>query len=313
MPIPMLEKGRIGISLPTFDPDHFLLLLLKAKDGQTNVWENIYIGWGLLLSPKFRKLFVSIRTTYSSENWLKLKIKFFILIVAHFVVLALTPLIAFYFLSNQAIVWNIIEINKGHIGFVILPDSSFVNLNAGSSLKVAANYNSTPVLCLDGEGVFNLKAGNGRKVILKTRVAEILARENTFNVSTHNDDLSITSLDGTINIKTNKGPEVSLKTGFALKYDFDKETWTTVKINKDTVTSWLNGVYYMNEEKLERICKRIERVYDVKIVFDSDLFKGYRFSGKFRKKDSINVILANLSSAGGLKYCYDRAGVIHWR
>lgn len=196
---------------------------------------------------------------------------------------------------------------------MILPDSSEVNLNASSILKVSVNYNSNAAILLDGEGHFNLKPRNNQKVTLKTNMAEILSDRSILNVSTYDNNLSVACLDGTVLVKIKNGQEMLLKPGFALAYDFDNKSWTTTNVNRDTVTSWIRGVYYIDEEKLEYICKRIERVYNTRIIFDRPVYKNHTFSGKFLKADSVNVILENLSVAGGIKYIYDKEGVIHWR
>jgi len=166
---------------------------------------------------------------------------------------------------------------------------------------------------LDGEGHFNLKGSHEQKTILKTSIAEITADENVFNVSTYENNLSIACLDGCLSINTKDGHQIRLNPGLALNYNFDNKCWSTDKINRETVTSWLHGTYYMKEEKLGNICKRIERTYNVKIHFDCDGCSERRFSGHFKKAEPISVILKDLSLAGGLGYFYDSEGLIHWR
>jgi ferric-dicitrate binding protein FerR (iron transport regulator) len=242
-----------------------------------------------------------------------------LLLRARFSLLMATPLILFtaittiYFRPGKAEAWNIVNVNRGHTGFVVLPDSSIANLNAGSSLKVSTDYKKTPVMYLDGEGHFKLNGRSDQKTVLKTSIAEITAGQNTFNVSTYEDNLSIACLDGALAIKTKDGHQLRINPGIALNYNFDNKSWSTVNIDKDTVTSWLYGVYYLNEEKLEDICKRIERVYNVRIRFDCVRCTQHRFSGFFKKTEPIGVILGNLSLAGRIGYFYDSRGVIHWR
>jgi len=215
--------------------------------------------------------------------------------------------------SNKIPVWNTINIIKAHTGFVILPDSSYVNLNAGSLLKVATSYKTNRVMLLDGEGCFKFKPGAGEKVLLKTRLADIFGCANSFNVSTYDDELFVACLDGSVSVKIKNGRQLVLNAGSAVKYDPDSKSWATLSIDQDTVTSWIRGVYYFDEEKLENICKRVERVYDARIVFDRPACKNYSFSGKFRKEDSIHVVLENLSHASDVNYFFDQAGIIHLR
>lgn len=224
----------------------------------------------------------------------------------------LTAILIIYFRFNKAERWNIVNVNRGYTGSIVLPDSSIATLNAGSCLKVSTNYKNAPVMHLEGEGHFSLKGRNDQKTVLKTSIAEITASENIFNVSTYENNLSIACLDGVLAIKTKDGHQVRLSPGLALNYDLDNRSWSTVTINKDTVTSWLHGIYYLKEEKLKDICKRIERVYNVKIHLDCVSCSQHRFSGHFKKTEPVSVILGNLSLAGSLGYSYDNTGVIHW-
>ena len=172
---------------------------------------------------------------------------------------------------------------------------------------------SDRTLLLDGEGRFKFKPGNSEKITLKTNLADILGGAGDLNISTYGDILFVACLDGSVSVKIKRGHQVTLNAGSALKYEPENKSWTTANINQDTVTSWIRGVYYIDKEKLGSLCRRIERVYDVRIVFDQQACKNYSFSGMFRKGDPINVILENLSHTGGVRYFYDKSGVIHWR
>lgn len=313
MQIPLVVKKRITVSLPGLNPDYFLILLLKAHKRQTTIWENIFIGWGLLLSPKFRSILSNVEETYPNENWLGHKLKLFLLSFIQVVLLAIIAFTLYSSFSNKALAWNTITINKGHKGFVMLPDSSEVHLNASTILKVSASYNTNGELLLDGEAHFKLKPRNNQKVTLKTNVAEIVSDRSTLNVSTYDNNLSLACLEGNVLVKIKNGQEMRLKPGSALVYDFDNKSWTTSNVNIDTVASWMWGVYYIDQEKLKNISKRIERVYGVKTVFDCSSCEEVTFTGKFERTDSVRVILEDIREASKLKYIFDKNGVIHWR
>lgn len=206
-----------------------------------------------------------------------------------------------------------IEITKGHTGLVILPDSSVVNLNASTLFKVSTDYYKNPVIFLDGEGLFNFRSGKGRETTLRTNKAEILTTGNILNVSTYGDRLFIACLAGTALVKIKNERNLSVNEGFSLTYNFNTRSWSIASVNRDTATSWTQGIYYLNHEKIGEICEKIERVYNVSIVFDRQACSDHRFTGKFSKSDSLHIILNTLSQAGNMQYFFDRTGVIHWR
>jgi len=69
-----------------------------------------------------------------------------------------------------------------------------------------------------------------------------------------------------------------------------KKTFLPVKIvafsnnyNTKISTSWKEGLLILKGEKLEDLATKIERRYDVQIIFDNDEIKNFEYSGTLRE------------------------------
>lgn len=194
-----------------------------------------------------------------------------------------------------------------------LPDGTKVWLNSGSKITFSNAFGkSSRDLKLEGEAYFAVAKNKKIPFIVHTSEINITALGTAFNVKAYDDDniIETTLEEGSVKI------EPVLKTGevsspLILKpkqkavfnktlvtQTADKSVQETVKpaekavvqskpevLEVDSVadtkpyTSWKDSRWIFRHEKLEDLVRKLERRYDVEIIFKDNSLKTFSFSG----------------------------------
>ena len=113
----------------------------------------------------------------------------------------------------------------------------------------------------------------------------------TFDVKGYRDDHSVTTLlaEGSVKV-SNKTDVTLLKPGEKVEYHKNKQTFTkSVISDMREIAFWRNYMLIFNSSSLAEIATTLERMYGVKVVFDSEKLKNVLFSGTIRNSSLHNV------------------------
>jgi ferric-dicitrate binding protein FerR (iron transport regulator) len=196
-----------------------------------------------------------------------------------------------------------IMVPNGERSNVVLPDGSSVNLNAGSVLKFAPSFISqTREVILQGEAFFKVKHDNSRPFIVKTDNLEIQVLGTNFNVSNYPDDSSIITFleKGKIQIYLEDDNFV-LKPREVLEYNKVTGESSKLVVTDDHISDWTKGILTVKGETIEELSKKLERKFNVQIVFGDEEVKNHIYTGSI-KDDDINVVLEALEFVSSLKF-----------
>ena len=175
---------------------------------------------------------------------------------------------------------------------VILPDGSSVLLNRHSSLSYPKRFKSdNREVQLTGEAYFEVAKNKDKRFIVCCNDLEIEALGTTFDVKGYGDDLSVTTLlaEGSVRV-SNKTNTTLLKPGEKVEYHKNKQTFTKSPISDlREIDFWRNNMLIFNSASLAEIATTLERMYGVKVVFDSEKLKNVPFSGTIRNSSLHNV------------------------
>ena len=175
---------------------------------------------------------------------------------------------------------------------VILPDGSSVLLNRHSSLSYPKRFKSdNREVQLTGEAYFEVAKNKDKRFIVCCNDLEIEALGTTFDVKGYGDDLSVTTLlaEGSVRV-SNKTNATLLKPGEKVEYHKNKQTFTKSPISDlREIDFCRNNMLIFNSASLAEIATTLERMYGVKVVFDSEKLKNVPFSGTIRNSSLHNV------------------------
>lgn len=168
---------------------------------------------------------------------------------------------------------------------IILPDSTVVWLNSGSSLKHDKSFGKkTREVTLFGEGYFEVKKNKKKPFFVHTDSLNVKVLGTVFNVSAYKEDAEVTVnlIEGSVNISLPKQENTGLLTMKPNeKLVFNKQTKKMISSETDAARSalWTTGRLCFVDETIEQISKDLERKYDVRIKIMNNQLKKELFSG----------------------------------
>ncbi len=223
-----------------------------------------------------------------------------------------------------------------------LPDNSKVLLNSKTTLKYSAGFNSSDrKIYLDGEAYFDVKKGD-LPFEVKTEAINIRVLGTAFNVKCYSDETVVeaTLVRGSmivekLDIESEVVEEIRLTPNQKVVFNKDKGTsglaaegdkapakvetgdHTEARISKEKTlnvidsydtqksTGWIDGLLIVEGETLQDLSKKIERRYDVSIVFMSDRLRSFKYTGTL-KEYSLEQVLKALEATSPISYKVDK-------
>jgi transmembrane sensor len=230
--------------------------------------------------------------------------------------------------------YNEIKTKPGEKSQITLADGSKIWINSCTNLKYPLNLSSRHIdIFLDGEAYFDLKKIPNRSITVHTSRLNIDVLGTAFNLKSYADDdiIETTLVRGKIAIthslkssgsddnqvflapnqsaiyfKNSNSLVVNsltehrvhtIDTQEGLQYLAMKSQSNLIveeAIDTKPQISWIEGNFIFRKETFEKLARRLERRYDVKINIIGEQLKKSRFSGTF-DKESIEQALKALS------------------
>jgi transmembrane sensor len=221
----------------------------------------------------------------------------------------------------------------GARSMIRMPDSTVIWLNAGTTITYSQDYGQlTRTLNLNGEAYFNVAKDSLHTFIVNTAGITVRALGTRFNVKAYPEEktISATLEEGKIDIRvismTDKNERVLLKPKDKLIYH--KETQLTEKyiespedkvshetnrpvkpkeinllsnVRTELYTSWKDSRWIIYREPLSTLAPMLERRFNLRILFDDEQLKKYKFTGII-ENETIDQILNALKLTAPLDY-----------
>jgi transmembrane sensor len=231
---------------------------------------------------------------------------------------------------------------RGQRTKVILPDKTLVWLNAESSIQYPVSYNQKQrEVYLSGEAFFEVEKNPGMPFIVNTSELKVKVYGTSFNVKAFPDEkyIETTLIEGTLSIIPMNGhnkesQEIYLKPNEKCVYEKDADKFRTQQIKDKSLSEqgqtpeisavnplkskiiveenidtekeklWKDGKLIFKNESFDELAVRLGRWYDVKIHFEDEKMKNYKFTGSF-EKETINQAMDALQLSSQKSYQYE--------
>jgi ferric-dicitrate binding protein FerR (iron transport regulator) len=195
----------------------------------------------------------------------------------------------------------------GQTAEVILPDSSRVLMNSGSTLSYPPNFSSNNRgVELIGEAFFVVKKDHLHPFIVKTSSVNIKVLGTSFNVEAYNDkfqEVNTTLISGKVEIETLTNKKLAeLTPGLMGSYKKSNQSLSLSKVDINLYTSWKKGLLTFSDVPLQTITGKMERWYNVKIIYQNPKLKNLRYSGAILKNKPIDQILEVMKITANIQY-----------
>ena len=221
-----------------------------------------------------------------------------------------------------------------------LSDGTLIVLNAGSTLKFDDYYGiKNRTVRLEGEGYFKVARNPDKPFVVITPYLNVRAIGTAFNIKAYAEDKTIetTLIEGSVSIEGIKSQSDSskktLRPNQKLTYYKESDTLGEVSVSQSNeseherdllpskglahphriitenidvnpIVSWKDNKWIFNKENLAEIATKLERKYDVKINFDSERVKAFRFTGTVMA-EPIEQVLEIISLSAPIDYKLD--------
>ena len=156
---------------------------------------------------------------------------------------------------------------------MILPDSSLVWLNSGSKLSFNNNFNNgSRQVYLEGEAYFSVIKDKKNPFRVKTSKIDVEVLGTEFNLKAYTDDKDVvaTLVEGSIAIAS-PFQKTNIKPMQKLVYDKENQKMIIYNLSETSCEiKWKEGRFVFQNESLADLELKLERWFDVDIVFADD-------------------------------------------
>jgi hypothetical protein len=198
-------------------------------------------------------------------------------------------------------VLNQLVIPYGNQSKVVLADNSVVWLNAGSRLVYPTSFSGkTREVILFGEAFFEVSKNQKMPFVVKTTDLEIRVLGTKFNISAYSEDKIVQTVltEGSVAIRRKNArfyeKELVLKPNQLASFNRISNETKVYEVDIDYYTLWIKGLLSFDEVDYNRILKKVERFYNVRINFAEPNLGSIRISGKLDLKQSREEVLEYL-------------------
>ena len=248
---------------------------------------------------------VNLRTGYNKEHLTNIaSYQKFARIAAVIIPLFLFAGGMFYYLSPQN---EMIEVSVayGEQKHLILPDSSEVWLNAGSTILYPETFaKDKRLVMLDGEAYFSVKKDTASPFIVEASQLSVKVLGTRFNVKAYPNDEKITTTltSGKVEVSVQSQPPHILKPNEQLTYDKKSSDIHISMIDTNDTNCWMVGKLVFTNASAGEIFRTLERHYNTTIDNTATIPTSKRYTVKFLKDESLDEILNILKDIIGFDY-----------
>ena len=189
-----------------------------------------------------------------------------------------------------------------------LPDHSVVWLNSGSTLRYPTVFKKdNRNVELKGEAYFEVAHNKRAPFIVNSKQIKTCVLGTKFNVRARNEENRVvtTLLQGLVRVDSPRTEDNGylLKPGQTLNVNTDTYQAELIEYNQPTdVLLWINGKLMFKQHSLLEITNVMEKLYDIKFVYEDDALKTERFTGEFSTDSTPDEILNVLMHTNHFNY-----------
>ncbi len=195
---------------------------------------------------------------------------------------------------------------------VLLPDSSVVVLNSGSTIRFPDRFRGNKrEIVLTGQAFFKVRSRPQQSFIVKADSLQVRVLGTSFIVSNvHSARLATVGVtSGKVAVRYDREgfPETTLTPGRELQYD-KSNTKITVVGNAPISTDWTAKRLIFTATPLPDVFHAIEQSYGKTIRYEASSLHDKAFTGSFDRKDALPEVLKVLSLSYGLAIQQNKDG-----
>lgn len=208
--------------------------------------------------------------------------------------------------NSSSTAFNQLLVPYGKTSSIILSDGTKIWVNSGSRVIYPPVFaDQKREIYIEGEVFLDVAHNKNVPFIVKTDKLEVCVLGTSFNVSAYkNDDAqSIVLATGSVSInEINKKNATIIKPNQKFTYENSTATSHTEKVDILNYISWKYGFIQFEKENLNNILKKIERYYNIPLIYQTKELNHITLSGKLDLKENIEETFRIISITAPIKY-----------
>ena len=216
--------------------------------------------------------------------------------------------------EGKKLVFNTLKTAKGGEYQLELADGTTVYLNCDSELRYPVNFGGGERRVeLKGEAFFEVTK-NGQPFIVDVNDVSIEVLGTKFNVMAYANEASVqtTLVSGKVKVVAgdDKTKSLFLKPGNQAVWNKLSGNLVCKDVQTELYTSWVDGYFRFENQRLEDIMRTISRWYDVKVFYQNPDLKNKRLTGKLYRFEDFSVLANMIEKISGAKVDENNKAVI---
>lgn len=188
---------------------------------------------------------------------------------------------------------------------LLLPDSSVVWLNAGSTLEYDTDFRNHRTVALNGEALFEVAKDAGHPFVVSASGMRVKVHGTRFNINSYpkENDVKVTLFRGSVSVEA-AGREAYLQPGETALLNKQNQTLHITTADLSFESCWAHESLRFEAKSLRYIARYLEKWYHVNIEVDPSVpdSQGYTFTVK---DESLEVILRLMARINPIAYTFD--------
>lgn len=197
----------------------------------------------------------------------------------------------------------------GETKYLLLPDSSEVWLNAGTTIQYEKDFGKSQsqqlrLIHLNGEAYFSVRRNEKRPFIVQTQKLSVKVLGTKFNVKAYPDDSrTITTLtSGKVEVSNDAKKHWILKPNQQISYANNGTSADITEITSEDIQVWMDGHLFFINSSFSEMIKTIERRFNVAITCRVDIPFSNQYTIKFLRRENLDEVLNVLGDVVGFSY-----------
>lgn len=207
---------------------------------------------------------------------------------------------------------------RGQKSQIVLADGTKVWLNSDTKIKYPGNFSKNQRdVYLDGEAFFEVSKNPHQPFVVHTSGVNVKVLGTKFNVKAYADENQIeTSLfEGKVNLLLNDPSSdqqvvKEVKPGQSFAYSKTDHQLAANKFPQDEIDGWKKNQLIFKDDTFSNLVRRVERWYDVKVVYDEKQFNDRRLTVELYEGERLERLMNIISLALSVDYKYEKGEII---
>lgn len=190
--------------------------------------------------------------------------------------------------------------------YLMLPDSSMVVLNEGSSLTFRDFAGKTREVQLSGEAFFDIKRDAQRPFIVHTGRVKTTVLGTAFNIRTDTaNHITVTVTRGKVKVEDGNHPVALLIPNQQVTVDTLSGVSNNATVEASDVISWSQQGLKFNDSPLAEVALAIEMRFGRLVVFSDSTLKAKHVTAEFVKEETMENVLDVITKVNRMQYKMD--------